>query len=698
MLIWFHLQKESTGRGINITVPLSLAKDAQEFVQLCAPVASLSAPHIYLSALSFIPRTSAIFEFYSPHFPHLLKVVDADSIKATTGVRNTIHCPGVSKAVISPDGLLIAACSENDIVVFNIHTSEHIGDKLRGHDSKITDMQFSADGTRLASCSEDGTIRLWDMETRKAAGEPLRGHAEGVTSIAWFRDGQRLATSGSKDHTVRAWDTSSGKELWRTEADVFNQPSLVVYSPDSALVAMNGWIGTNIMLLHSDDGRSAGEPLPHRETVCSITFSPNGTQLVSGSCDRIVRVWDVQARELVSELLGHGTSVWAVAFSPSDSDQIASVSSGALVIWNSIGAPEKTSGRILGRTTSRSLAYTPDGASVITTSHDYITLWDTDWYTTEDTPAHHTDMVTCLAFSPTGTQMVSGSRDATARIWGTTTGKTVGNPLVGHSNEVAAVAVSPDGALVVSGSGRTLYLWDMVTSERVGDPLEGNESKIKVVCFSDDGRHILSCTESELLIWDRDTHSLLSDGKSKFPVMLYYAAAFGPDHKILVGGAASDEGSPRVLVWDVTLQEPRFSPWPIEVKATSVAVSPDSSQIVLGDRIGNVSVRNLSGELLQLFERYKGLYVTDVAFLPDGAHIVSLSRTLLITNLDSGQVIGPLVRYSDLPVRSLALTADGTRLALGLDNGHIQIWNISLEPEGLVSGKYRVPSRTRLSI
>lgn len=234
-------------------------------------------------------------------------------------------------------------------------------------------------------------------------------------------------------------------------------------------------------------------------------------------------------------------------------------------------------------------------------------------------------------------------------------------------------------------------LWDMATSQRVGDPLEGHEGFVRAACFSDDGRRILSCSESELLIWDRDTHALLSDGRSEFPVSDLDSFAFGPDHKLLVGGSWS---TGKVLLWDVTLQEPCCSPWSINLP-TSVAISPDGSTIAFGQDSGEVSVWDLSGEQLQLFKGDNG--VRAVAFSPDGARIASGSndRTIRITNVESGEVIGHPIQYGDW-VCSLAFTADGTRLASGSLNGYVRIWDVS--PESLVSGEYHISSGVCLCI
>jgi WD40 repeat protein len=81
---------------------------------------------------------------------------------------------------------------------------------LKGHEDQVYPVAFSPDGKTIVSGSRDGTIRLWDT-TGKPIGQPLQGHESAVMSVAFSPDGKTIV-SGSWDNTIRLWDTS-GKPI-----------------------------------------------------------------------------------------------------------------------------------------------------------------------------------------------------------------------------------------------------------------------------------------------------------------------------------------------------------------------------------------------------------------------------------------------------------------------------------------------------
>jgi WD40 repeat protein len=106
--------------------------------------------------------------------------------------------------------------------------------------------------------------------------------------------------------------------------------------------------------------------------------------------------------------------------------------------------------------------------------------------------------VCCIAVSPDGQHIVSGSDDKTICVWNATTGEMVAGPFTGHTDWVNSVAFSPDGQHIVSGSDdQTICVWNATTGEIVAGPFTGHTDSVYSVAFSPDGQHIVSGSDDQ---------------------------------------------------------------------------------------------------------------------------------------------------------------------------------------------------------
>ncbi|MEM4723487.1 MAG: serine/threonine-protein kinase [Candidatus Hadarchaeum sp.] len=197
----------------------------------------------------------------------------------------------------------------------------------------------------------------------------------------------------------------------------------------------------------------------HIDWVRSVTFSPDGKILASGSDDKTIKLWRVSDGSLIRTIEGHTDWVRSVTFSP-DGQILASGSKDTTIkLWRvSDGSLIRT---IEGHTDwVRSVTFSPDGKILASGSDDKtIKLWRVSDGSLIRTLTGHTDKVTSVTFSPDGKILASGSYDKTIKLWRVSDGSPI-RTLTGHTRCVNSVTFSPNGQTLASGSiDGTIKLW-----------------------------------------------------------------------------------------------------------------------------------------------------------------------------------------------------------------------------------------------
>lgn len=248
----------------------------------------------------------------------------------------------------------------------------------------------------------------------------------------------------------------------------------------------------------------------------------------------------------------------------------------------------------------------------------------------------HSEHIYCLATSPTGDIVASGSVDRTIRLWNTETGAPIGEPLQGHGDTVRSVSFSPDGQNIASGSDdRTVRIWSVKTGRAIGNPLTGHDHFVERVAYSPDGKQLASGDENgRIIIWDVETcKRAVAIEISGSPV---FSLAFSPNGKLLA--SASNDG---VRIWDVSTGEIAGEPYPGHEKdVNSVCFSPDSSRIISGSRDKTVRIWSLETREEVMPPLQHGGPVYSVAYSQDGSRIMSASvNCITIWNSLTGKPI-----------------------------------------------------------
>jgi len=515
---------------------------------------------------------------------------------------------------------------------------------LRGHEGLVQSIDFSPDGTLLATAGTEGKVLLWDVETGDEVAS-LDGHdpAQLVNRAVFNPDGTILA-SASDDQAIIIWDVATLR-------------------PQKTLLGHSSWVQT-------------------------LAFSPDGEVVASGGGDRVINLWDVESGELQQTLRGHNGPIWDLDFSPSGR-LLASASADATgAIWDT------TSGEVIRDLTGHNAAvlaisFDELGGTIATGGADNnIRLWDVTTGDQIGTPlSGHLAQVIDLAFSPDGRRLASTGIDSTVRLWDVASHQQIqlfGN----HSASTSAVSFSPDGDILVSGDGSGLaIMWDVSESgQSLGLVAITGQGAVNDLDYLP-GENIVASAggDSTIHFLDGESGNETSDPvvhgqRIEEPVS---ALAFGNDPSVLASG--SENGT--IIIWDSTNGAqlfPTLSAMPGGV--TSIAFTGDDVYLVAGGESGFTSIWELEeGQQAGPFLPGHSNRINVIAASPNGRFFATGDEDGMIVirsvvEVQTGQSIANPITAdgsASSPVLSMEFAPDSTTLASGFANGVIAIINVA---------------------
>jgi len=379
---------------------------------------------------------------------------------------------------------------------------------LAGHTNSVIACNYSPDGKRILSASNDKTLKLWDSESGREL-LTLTGHSAAVKACSYSPDGKRIL-SASRDKTLKLWDAESGKELvtligHSAAVEAFS------YSLDGKRIV--SCAGGPLLLWDAEAGKEIAVLNAHSMKVNAITYTGDGKCVISASSDAL-KSWDTETGKELDDEPGR-IRAFVCSYSPDGKRRVSVVDSEARILDNSLKVWDLEAGEELAplrghynQTTYCS--YSPDGRRIVSASwDDTLKIWDAEKGKELATLSGHSDEVYSCEYSPDGKRIVSASKDKTLKLWDAETWEELAT-LSGHSDRVTACSYSPDGRRIVSGSwDDTLKIWDAEKGKELAT-IEGHTHHIIACGYSLDAKLIISASSDALKLWDTETRKELA--------------------------------------------------------------------------------------------------------------------------------------------------------------------------------------------
>lgn len=289
-----------------------------------------------------------------------------------------------NKAKVSPDGKLIAtATADGYIQLWDAH-KKTLKYSLRGRNRSVDNISFSPNGQFIIAGDDRGSITVWHRHNNNKVFS-INAHKSGSAMGVMSADNRLLATASTKASIVKLWNVQSNQPMFKFMGHHGHITGLV-FSPDGKYIATASKDGT-VKLWDVVNRDLVQTFMGNRNTIgfSSVAFSHNGQYLAGGTDEggakrHVIEIWNIKNKQHIRTLSMHKTAITAINFSTDDKQLISGSKDGTIRIWNvNTGIPTHTfkPKKDVKRSRVSSVDFSKNGKSILTVADDGAAyLWD----------------------------------------------------------------------------------------------------------------------------------------------------------------------------------------------------------------------------------------------------------------------------------------------------------------------------------
>lgn len=411
-------------------------------------------------------------------------------------------------------GLLVSGSSDQTAKIWDMNNNLELISVCRWTEP-VDCLDITPDNLRLIAGSSEGSISIWDVRTGQCLDLIVNSINNGILAIATSPDGKRFASAG-KNRKIQVWpleadhktmcDENEGSGKEERKCGLRRAFGKIRGKKTRATIEVEAQISPLLTISLEE----------HSAWLRSMCFTRDGTKLMAGTDDRIIRIWNVaRDGEIIRTFEGHSHWIYSVSESKDGKTIFSTSWDGTARAWDIDGGSTSSVRYTTYPGTVQDAKSTHDGTKIVWCARGNIRIknWASPMTEGELSQSNrHNSGVILTCMTADGTQAVTGSRDGDLKIWDTATGKQVGKTMTSQHGTVNDIAVTLDGRRVISASGdQCLIVWDMGTQEKLS-VLAGHTGSIRCVQVSLDGKTAISgSSDNTVRIWNLEK----CDGKGR---------------------------------------------------------------------------------------------------------------------------------------------------------------------------------------